>query len=293
MTHHLAIKGLTLESQSPLHPKQTLIKQLSTQFNQGKITGIVGESGSGKTLLMKSVMQLLPEEIQVTEGSITWDGNELGKRSQLPFAMIFQDPLASLNPLRTIYYHLNEVIVRFHHKNKDQRHDLMVDYLNKVGISNADQVLKLYPHELSGGMIQRIMICMALLKQPQILIADEPTTALDVTTQKQILDILSQLNREEGLTIIFVSHDLAVIRDLCDEVKVMYAGKLVEEAPVVDLFERPGHRYTQELIQSIPAGRHKERLHEMRHIELSDQEWSNNQLVEIAPNHRVLGGLQS
>ncbi|MDK6804753.1 ABC transporter ATP-binding protein [Aerococcus sp. UMB7834] len=289
----LEIQELTVVSQPRFKPDQELIHRVSTTFSQGRITGLVGESGSGKTMLMKAVMQLLPQQVSVSGGEIRWQGQALGQGDPLPFSMIFQDPLSSLNPLRTVAYHLNEVIERFYNLDQASRQDLMLDYLDKVGIANGRQVLGLYPHELSGGMIQRIMICLALLKKPQILIADEPTTALDVTIQAQILDILKRLNQEEGLTIIFVSHDLAVIRELCHEVKVMYDGKIVEEAPVAHLFDHPAHPYTQELIRSVPAGRHKERLHEMQPVHLSEADKAQSQLRIISDEHRVLGGVDT
>ncbi|MGX7330831.1 ABC transporter ATP-binding protein [Aerococcus sanguinicola] len=289
----LEIQELTVVSQPRFKPDQEFIHRVSTSFSQGRITGLVGESGSGKTMLMKAVMQLLPQRVSVSQGEIRWQGQVLAEGDPLPFSMIFQDPLSSLNSLRTVAYHLNEVIERFYDLDQAGRQDLMLDYLDKVGIAKGRQVLDLYPHELSGGMIQRIMICLALLKRPQILIADEPTTALDVTIQAQILDILKRLNQEEGLTIIFVSHDLAVIRELCHEVKVMYDGKIVEEAPVAHLFDHPAHPYTQELIRSVPAGQHKERLHEMQPVHLSQADKAQSQLRVISDAHKVLGGVDT
>lgn len=289
----LEIQDLTIVSQPRFRPQKGLIHRVTTSFSQGRITGLVGESGSGKTMLMKAVMQLLPQGVFQSGGRISWQGQELKPGAPLPFSMIFQDPLSSLNPLRTVAYHLNEVIERFYDLDQTSRQELMLTYLDKVGIANGRQVLGLYPHELSGGMIQRIMICLALIKKPQILIADEPTTALDVTIQAQILEILRQLNQEEGLTIVFVSHDLAVIRDLCQEVKVMYDGKIVEEAPAAHLFDHPAHPYTQELIRSVPAGHHKERLHEMQPVHLSQADKAQSQLRVLSDQHKVLGGVDT
>lgn len=286
----LKIENLTVTAEDYFGKKTDLIHDVSTSFSRKKITGIVGESGSGKSMLMKTILDLLPDNVSMAYKSINFDGQDIASIKDLSASIIFQDPMTSLNPLRTIGYHLKEVIDRYYDLDKEGAKKLMVEQLNKVRINNPLKVLGSYPHELSGGMIQRIMISLALLKKPKLLVADEPTTALDVTIQAQILEIIRDLNAKEDLTVIFVSHDLGVIRDLCHEVKVMYDGKILEEAPSKDLFTYPRHKYTQELLKAIPTGKNKERLYEMDKFYLSEEEKFGGQMVEVSQGHYVLVG---
>lgn len=269
-----------------------LIHGISMQFPKGEITGIVGESGSGKSITMKAVLDLLTPSVKANFSELNFDGKSIlpvKNRHKLPIAMIFQDPLTSLNPVRTIGFHLREVILRFEpHLRKHLVKEKMVAELDAVGIVNPEQCLSLFPHELSGGMRQRVMIAMALLKKPQLLIADEPTTALDVTIQAQILKLLKKRQQEENLSVILVTHDFSVIAEMCDTVKVMYKGHLIEEAPVREIFDNPKHPYTQELIKAIPTGKNRERLYTMDYAKIKIDQTATHKMVEISPHHSVL-----
>jgi peptide/nickel transport system ATP-binding protein len=239
------------------------LQDLSLSVRPGEILGVVGESGCGKSTLSAALMRLLPPNGEITKGDVIYGGRylrELGEEEMRglrgsELAMIFQDPLTSLNPTFTIGTQMEDV-QRAHRaagvSNSDLRHRA-IEMLERVGIPDAKERLDSYPHEFSGGMRQRIMIAMALMLKPSLLIADEPTTALDVTLEVQILQLLKELCAEEGTAIIFISHDLGVISQICDRVLVMYAGRAVEEADVVSLFERPLHPYTQALLASIPS----------------------------------------
>lgn len=267
-----------------------LIHGISSQFSQNKITGIIGESGSGKSLTMKAVLDLLPERIQASFSQFQFKGKEIKKnRLKLPISMIFQDALSSLDPLRTVRFHLKEVIQRHSPEVKGaDLEKLMIQSLDDVGIDRPAQRLNQYPHEMSGGMNQRINIAMALLTNPEVLIADEPTTALDVTTQKQILDLLVQKTQEQDLSVIFVTHDLGVVAEICHEVKVMYDGLILEEAPTQSFFQDPQHPYSKELIKAMPFGKNRERLYTMGDFELSEAEKKQGRLVQVSNNHKVL-----
>ena len=234
---------------------------VSFEVEAGSTLGIVGESGCGKSVSAMSIMRLVPSPPgRIEGGSILWKGRDLltVDPRELPeirgreIAMIFQDPMTSLNPVFTIRKHLGVVLAkRFGLKGlaADER---MLEVLDRVGIADAGDRLSQYPHELSGGMKQRIMIAMALLCQPDLLIADEPTTALDVTIQAQILHLMTQLQREFGTAIILITHDMGVIAETCDNVAVMYAGKVVESCSIFELFDAPRHPYTRGLLDSIP-----------------------------------------
>lgn len=245
------VKGLTVTRHQKGHEDFQLVKGIDFQVPKGSVVGIIGESGSGKSISMKSLMGILPEKISSQSKTFTFQGQSVIDATQLPIAMIFQDPMTSLNPLRKISYHLAEVIFR----NDDEISDdnaakLAVDMLNKVGITQPEKRLDQYPFELSGGMRQRIIIAMALLAKPKLLIADEPTTALDVTIQAQILSLLKKLQLDTNLSIILVSHDFGVIAGMCDYIKVMYRGRVVEEGTVEDIFYSPQHAYTQKLLKA-------------------------------------------
>lgn len=250
MITSISLENLTIHTKKGKQ-SQVLVKDVSISVPQGTILGIVGESGSGKSLTVKSMMGIAPKEVQVAYDRLVLEGRPLSDYEHLPMAMIFQDPMTSLNPLRKIGYHLEEIIERFSPGlSAQERQEKMLDILSKVGIPNPGQRLNQYPFEFSGGMRQRILIAMALLAEPRVLIADEPTTALDVTIQAQILALIKGLQESLGLTVIIVSHDFGVIAGLCDQVKVMRSGQVVEEGTVDDIFDNPLHPYTQELLQA-------------------------------------------
>ena len=250
MTSSITLENLTIHTKKGKQ-SQVLVKDISISVPQGTILGIVGESGSGKSLTVKSMMGIAPKEVQVAYDRLELEGRPLSDYEHLPMAMIFQDPMTSLNPLRKIGYHLEEIIERFSPGlSAQERQEKMLDILSKVGIPNPVQRLNQYPFEFSGGMRQRMLIAMALLAEPRVLIADEPTTALDVTIQAQILALIKGLQESLGLTVIIVSHDFGVIAGLCDQVKVMRSGQVVEEGTVNDIFDNPLHPYTQELLQA-------------------------------------------
>ena len=250
MTSSISLENLTIHTKKGKQ-SQVLVKDVSISVPQGTILGIVGESGSGKSLTVKSMMGIAPKEVQVAYDRLDLEGRPLSDYEHLPMAMIFQDPMTSLNPLRKIGYHLEEIIERFSPGlSAQERQEKMLDILSKVGIPNPGQRLNQFPFEFSGGMRQRMLIAMALLAEPRVLIADEPTTALDVTIQAQILALIKGLQESLGLTVIIVSHDFGVIAGLCDQVKVMRSGQVVEEGTVDDIFDNPLHPYTQELLQA-------------------------------------------
>ncbi len=242
---------------------------VSFEVEAGSTLGIVGESGCGKSVSAMSIMRLVPSPPgRIESGSVLWKGRDLltVDPRELPeirgreIAMIFQDPMTSLNPVFTIRKQLGEVLKKRFGLKGGPADTRMLEVLAMVGIADAGDRLSQYPHELSGGMKQRIMIAMALLCQPDLLIADEPTTALDVTIQAQILQLLKELQREFGTAIILITHDMGVIAETCDEVAVMYAGKVVESCSSFELFEAPRHPYTRGLLDSIPRrGLSKER----------------------------------
>ena len=250
MTSSISLENLTIHTKKGKQ-SQVLVKDVSISVPQGTILGIVGESGSGKSLTVKSMMGIAPKEVQVAYDRLDLEGRPLSDYEHLPMAMIFQDPMTSLNPLRKIGYHLEEIIERFSPGlSAQERQEKMLDILSKVGIPNPGQRLNQFPFGFSGGMRQRMLIAMALLAEPRVLIADEPTTALDVTIQAQILALIKGLQESLGLTVIIVSHDFGVIAGLCDQVKVMRSGQVVEEGTVNDIFDNPLHPYTQELLQA-------------------------------------------
>jgi len=234
---------------------------VSFSVEPGRTLGIVGESGCGKSVSAMSVMRLVPSPPgRIEGGQVLWKGQDLLElpMSEMPnirgkeIAMIFQDPMTSLNPVFTIEKQLYEVIRKRFGLDKAAARDKAVDMLDTVGIAEPATRIKNYPHELSGGMKQRIMIAIALLCEPDLLIADEPTTALDVTVQAQILRLMKDLQRKMNTAIILITHDMGVVAEMCDDVAVMYAGRVVEAAPIFDLFEAPRHPYTRGLLDSIP-----------------------------------------
>ncbi|WP_219211829.1 ABC transporter ATP-binding protein [Variovorax boronicumulans] len=241
------------------------VNGVSLHVGAGEIVGLVGESGCGKSVTSFSVMRLIPSPPgSIVGGEIIFEGEDLLKKSDAEMrairgrsiSMIYQDPMTSLNPLRSIGVQIAESVAL--HEGVSQRQGMQraVEMLQLVGIPLPAQRVNEYPHQLSGGMRQRVMIAMALACNPRLLIADEPTTALDVTIQAQILELLQRLKRERGMAIVLVTHDLGVVAETCERVVVMYAGRVVEEADVTSLFKHPLHPYTQGLLDSIP------RMHE-------------------------------
>jgi oligopeptide/dipeptide ABC transporter ATP-binding protein len=229
---------------------------------EGEVLGIVGESGSGKSVTALSIMGLLPKPpARVTAGSITFQGANLLHLSEREMrrvrgpgiGMIFQEPMTSLNPVFPIGDQLMETIRVHERVSPAARRERAVAMLARVGIAEPERRLRDYPHQLSGGMRQRVMIAMALACNPKLLIADEPTTALDVTIQQQILELLLDLREELGMAIVIITHNMGVVAEMADRVLVMYAGRIVERAPVTELFERPAHPYTRGLLESIPT----------------------------------------
>ncbi|WP_372632041.1 ABC transporter ATP-binding protein [Cohnella sp.] len=237
------------------------LQQISFKVGEKETVGIVGESGCGKSLTSLSVMGLLPETAEMTKGGMLLEGKPLGPASGEEWSgirgkrvsMIFQNPMSALNPLMPVGKQIAEMARTHLAISKREAKRLALEMMARVGLSRAERLYDDYPHQLSGGMMQRIMIATALICDPKLLIADEPTTALDVTIQAQILDLLREMNRSLGTAILLISHDLGVIREVCDRVIVMYAGYIVEEAPVADILERPRHPYTTGLLQALPG----------------------------------------
>ncbi len=245
--------------QGPIHA----VDDISFSMDQGSILGIAGESGCGKSVTALSILRLLPKPVsRIVSGKIWFkDKNILGlpiEQMQTirgkKISMIFQEPMTALNPVHAVGRQLVEVYqLHFPEMTQTDMKNASVQMLERVGISDPVQVMKKYPHQLSGGMRQRVMIAMALGCEPDILIADEPTTALDVTVQAQILDLIKALQVQTGMSVILITHDLGVIAENCDQVVVMYAGQIAETSPVIDLFKNPLHPYTKGLLTSIPS----------------------------------------
>lgn len=237
------------------------VSDVSFSLDRGKVLGIVGESGSGKSVTAYSIMQILTHPGRIVGGSVIYEGENLVGASQdtikrirgNKISIIFQDPMTSLNPVYTIGNQLCEAILLHTDRNRKEARERALELLRLVNVNEPEKRLKQYPYELSGGMRQRVMIAMAIACEPDILIADEPTTALDVTIQSQILELLQSLQKELGLAIIMITHDLGVIAQLCDEVIVMYGGKVCERGTADDIFYDPLHEYTKGLLHSIPS----------------------------------------
>ncbi len=236
------------------------VNGVSFNLDRGKVLGIVGESGSGKSVTAYSILRILAEPGRIRSGEILFNGEDIAKYSESQMrafrgkrvSIIFQDPMTSLNPTFTIGNQLREAILLHTDRTKEQANARAKEMLELVGVNEPDKRLRQYPHELSGGMRQRVMIAMALACEPDILIADEPTTALDVTIQAQILELMQSLQKKLGMAIIMITHDLGVIAEMCDEIIVMYAGRVCERGTADEIFYNPRHEYTKGLLRSIP-----------------------------------------
>lgn len=236
------------------------VNGVSYTLNEGEVLGIVGESGSGKSVSVGAMIRLLTHPGKVVGGRILFEGRDVASLNQTELknlrgkeiAMIFQDPMTSLNPVYTIGNQLVETVLTHTDMNRSKAKAHAIEMLRLVGINNPEKRFKQYPHELSGGMRQRVMIAMSLSCQPKLLIADEPTTALDVTIQAQILDLMKNLRKETGAAVMLITHDLGIVADFCDRVIVMYAGKVVESGTIDDIFYRSSHPYTKGLIACLP-----------------------------------------
>lgn len=257
----LEVKHLRTEFFSSKKSSVTAVDDVSFDIKKEEIVGLVGESGCGKSVTSLSIMQLLKDTPgKVTNGEIIFQGRNLldaSKKEMLDIrgdkmSMIFQEPMSSLNPSMRIDKQMIEGIRLHTPLTKAEARKKSADILSQVGIPDPQRVLKNYPHQLSGGMSQRVMIAMAMSCEPDLLIADEPTTALDVTIQAQILELMKKIQQDKGMSILLITHDLGVVAEMCSRVIVMYAGKIVEEAPVEILFANPTHPYTQGLIASVP-----------------------------------------
>ena len=257
--HLLEINDLKVSFFTPAGEVKA-VNGITYDLDEGRVLGIVGESGSGKSVSVSAMMQLLAYPGRVVGGSITFNGQDvLAMNSEQiqavrgkEIGMIFQDPMTSLNPVFTIGEQLVETLRRHTNISRPEAWQKGIEMLRLVGINNPEQRIRQYPHEFSGGMRQRAMIAMTLLCNPKLLIADEPTTALDVTIQAQIMDLMKRLREKINAAIILITHDLGIVSDICDEVIVMYAGRIVERGSTDDIFYRPAHPYTQGLLRCLP-----------------------------------------
>ena len=263
----LEVEGYSVAFKTP-RGLARVVDDVSFSLERGHTLGIVGESGSGKSVLNRSLMGLISSNRQVESGSASFDGEQMVGRDRQPFwgariGMIFQDPMTSLNPVMKVNRQIFEPLKLHLGLTGDAARVRAIELLTKVGIPEPARRLDQYPHELSGGMRQRVMIAIALAGEPELLIADEPTTALDVTVQKYILDLLSDLQSDTGMSMILITHDLGVARGRTDDIMVMYGGRVMEFAPTAELFERMQHPYSEALMQSIP------RLDQPKHTRLT------------------------
>lgn len=242
-------------------PDRFAVDGVSLSIREGEMVGLVGESGSGKTVTAMSISGLLPKEKAEFSGSITLDGKEIFDCPDADIlgllgdeiGIVFQEPMTSMNPVMKIGPQVEECL-RIHTKlSKEQRKERALEAMTWAELDDVETVYNKYPHQLSGGMLQRVMIAAAIISKPKLLVADEPTTALDVTIQAEILELLERLNREHGMAILLISHNLRVVRKLCTRVAVMKRGKIVEDRPVEDVFRQPEHDYTKNLLAAIPS----------------------------------------
>ena len=259
MANVLTVKDLRVHFHDAA-PDRFAVDGLNLTVAEGEIIGLVGESGSGKTVTAMSISGLLPREKAQVSGSITLDGHEIFACSDQEIltilgdelGVVFQEPMTSMDPVMRIGPQIEECLLN-RRLSKAQRRQLALEAMAQVELPEPERIYRKYPHELSGGMLQRVMIAAAIVSRPKLLLADEPTTALDVSVQAEILTLLKKLNRESGMAIMLISHDLHVVRKLCSRVAVMQRGKLVEDRPMEDIFRNPRHPYTQQLIAAIPG----------------------------------------
>ena len=268
----LEVQGLTTTIQQRRGSVRP-VDGVSFTVDRGEILGLVGESGCGKSMTALSLMRLLPAAATISAGSVCFDGQDLLAVSARQMrrlrgkeiSMVFQEPMTALDPAFTIGYQLIETLNAHESMSRAEASDRAIHMLDRVGITNAASRLKDYPHQFSGGMRQRVMLAMALLMEPKLLLADEPTTALDVTVQSQILDLIAEIQDDMHLSVILITHNLGVVHEIADRVAVMYAGEIVEIAPTRRIFENPQHPYTQGLMLSMPDLAHRrEELHVIR-----------------------------
>lgn len=263
----LKIEDLSISFYTPVGEVKA-VDSINYTLHENEIMGIVGESGSGKSVESYGIMGLLQDPGKVKSGKILYKGenvldydkNQMSDFRGAKCSMIFQNPMTCLNPVYTVGNQLMEALLVHKKCSKDEAYERAVDMLDKVGISNPKRRMKQYPHELSGGMRQRVMIGMGLICEPDILIADEPTTALDVTIQAQILELIKEFQNKSKMSVIFITHNLAVVAQICDTVSVMYAGRIVEQGSVEDIFYNPQHPYTKGLLKSMPRIDSKEQV---------------------------------
>ncbi|MGH3360281.1 MAG: ABC transporter ATP-binding protein [Nocardioidaceae bacterium] len=244
--------------------EELLLRDVSLTLEAGEVMGVVGESGSGKTMACLAILGLLPPSVEIRGGTVTLDGrlvldgsNRQVSRQPGDLTMVFQNPRGALNPTMRVGKQIRRVLVRARGMSRAEAGKESVALLRRVGIPGADRVARAYPHQLSGGMCQRVVIAMALGYRPRVLIADEPTTGLDVTVQAQIFDLIRELVAETGCGVLFITHDLGAVAEMCDRVSVLYAGQLMETGTTIEIFERPEHPYTRFLLESLTplAGR--------------------------------------
>ena len=259
MSRLLEVKNLKTSFRTHIGDVQA-VRGVSLYLDKGEALGIVGESGCGKSVTMMSLMRLLADNAIIESDNIMFDGQDITNPTEKEMqkirgnemAMIFQDPMTSLNPLFTVGQQLTEHLIKHKNVSKKEANDLAIKMLDMVGIPSPEKRLKQYPHEFSGGMRQRVMIAMSLICEPKLIIADEPTTALDVTIQAQILDLMKDLKEKVNSSIILITHDLGVVADLCTRINVMYGGLVVEEGSDEDIFYNGKHPYTWGLLNSVP-----------------------------------------
>ena len=260
MTNHLVdIRNLRLSFFTPAGEVKAL-NDVSLYLDEGEVLGIVGESGSGKSVTAYSIMGLTADPGRIVGGTVTFNGHEIEKLGEKDLrkirgkevSIIFQDPMTSLNPVYTIGNQIEEVILLHTNKTRQEARERATELLRLVGINEPEKRIRQYPHELSGGMRQRVMIAIALACEPKLLIADEPTTALDVTIQAQILELITELKQKLRMAVILITHDLGIVSSMCDRIAVMYAGRIVECGTADDIFYDPQHEYTKGLLRSVP-----------------------------------------
>lgn len=283
----LSVEHLVISTQQD---PRVLINDVTFELHEGEAVGVVGESGSGKTLSALSILGLLPRGVAVTEGSIEYNGvdladisaQEMRKIRGSEISMVYQDPMTALNPVMKIGAQLLEVI-ESHEKVDNSSEERVRDALREVGIPDVNRAMESYPHEFSGGMRQRVMIAMALILSPKLLIADEPTTALDVTIQQQILALVAEERRRRHMSMLWITHDLGVVANLVDRLIVMYAGRIVEAGSVKEIFTNPQHPYTHGLLASLPITTDKSRKRLTSIVGVPQKPWLVGQSCSFAP----------